>query len=105
MRKILIIILLLFSLTNASARHIKGGFFTYKYLGPGINNPNNLRYKITLTVFMEYHPTDGQLNETINFTIFNIRTNQQVANPAVAITDTFDLSKGQDEPCISGDER
>ncbi|MGG9971395.1 PKD domain-containing protein [Ferruginibacter sp. SUN002] len=105
MKKILFIILLLFSLTDASARHIKGGFFTYKYLGPGIANPANLRYKVTLTVFMECYPSPGQLNNQITFTFFNARTKQQVANPSVRLTSEIDLLKSKDEPCIAGDQR
>lgn len=105
MKKTLFVILLLFSLTDASARHIKGGFFTYKYLGPGLSNPAYLRYKITLTIFMECNPSPGQLNSQINFTIFNSRTLQQVANPLVKISKQYNLVKSKDEQCITGDQR
>ena len=45
----------------ADAAHIKGGFFTYRYLGPGAGT--NLRYQITLTVYMlcTPPPSPGQL--------------------------------------------
>lgn len=105
MRKTIYTILFFFILTNVTARHIKGGFFNYKYLGAGISNPSYLRYKITLTVFMECNPSQGQLNTNINFTIFNPRTNQRLANPGVTITNRYNLRKDFDEPCISGDQR
>ncbi|UEG48494.1 gliding motility-associated C-terminal domain-containing protein [Ferruginibacter lapsinanis] len=105
MRRVIYTILFLFIFTNVSARHIKGGFFSYKYLGAGITNPSYLRYKITLTVFMECHPSDQQLNANINFTIFNPRTFQRLANPGVTITREYELEKTYDEPCISGDQR
>ncbi|MES2429642.1 MAG: PKD domain-containing protein [Bacteroidota bacterium] len=102
MKKVLFTLLLVCTLTNVMARHIKGGFFTYKYLGPGITNPTNLRYQLTLTVFMECYPSEGQLNNQINFTIFNSRTNVQVANPSVSLTDSYELIKTKNEPCING---
>lgn len=104
MRKILYTILFLFLFTDLSARHIKGGFFTYKYLGPGITNSSYLRYKITLTVYMECNPNVGQVNQQINFTIFDTRSYIQLANPSVSITRRYDLLKMSDEPCISGEQ-
>src|SRR5947208_2016372 len=106
MRKFLLLAgLFLLFFNVAEAKHIKGGFFTYKYLGAGISNPTYLRYNITLTVLMDCDAEGQQINNTINFTIFNSRTLQQLANPSVVITDEYDLYKEKDEPCITGDQR
>lgn len=108
MKKSLLLLLSLFFLLNESfADHIKGGYFTYQYLGRGVNNTSNLRYRITLTVYMtcsaENNP--GQLSSPINFSIFNAGTNQFVQDVSVSITSQYRLSKGLDEFCISGDQR
>ena len=105
MKNFLITLFLFFSLSNAFAAHIKGGFFTYEYLGPGIANTDYLRYKITLTVYMSCNPNAGQLTTQINFSIFEQGVNNLVANPAVTITRQYNLSKETDDPCISLDQR
>jgi gliding motility-associated-like protein len=103
MKKLLFALLLLLSMGGSvSAAHIKGGFFTYQYLGPG--SGTNLRYRITLTVYMICNPNSGQLSNPINFTIFNGASNQQVTNVSVPITTQYTLSKVYDEPCITGNE-
>lgn len=103
MKKYLIALLLTLSVCGSlSAAHIKGGFFTYQYLGPGTGS--NLRYRVTLTVYMICNPNSGQLSNPINFTFFNGASNQQVSNISVPITSQYTLSKLYDEPCITGNE-
>jgi len=68
----------------SQAAHIKGGFFTYEYLGPGTGT--NLRYKITLTVYMICSASPAQVSDPITFSIFNPVTNQLVMNPTVSKT-------------------
>lgn len=84
------------------AAHIKGGFFTYQYLGAG--SGTNLRYRVTLTVYMVCNPNSGQLSNPINFTFFNGASGQLVNNISVPITNQYTLSKLYDEPCITGNE-
>lgn len=104
MKRILLVIFSFFILLGvAEGAHIKGGFFTYRYLGPG--SGTNLRYQITLTVYMICNPSPGQLNNPINFSIFNAATNQFIQDVSVPITNQYQLNKVYDEPCISGDER
>ena len=86
----------------SQAAHIKGGFFTYEYLGPGTGT--NLRYKITLTIYMLCTAGGLQISDPINFSIFNPLTNQLVVNPSVSKTNEYLLSKVYDEPCISGNQ-
>jgi gliding motility-associated-like protein len=105
MKRFFITIIILLSLEASYAAHIKGGFFSYEYLGPGTIDPNNLRYRVTLTVYMicsaEFTP--GQLSNPINFTIFD-GNNQFVRTENVSITSQFRLGKAADEPCISGNQ-
>ncbi len=86
----------------AEAAHIKGGFFSYQYLGPG--QGSNLRYRITLTVYMICNPSTGQLSNPINFSIFNTGSGQFLQNVSVPITNQYNLGKAGDEPCITGDQ-
>jgi gliding motility-associated-like protein len=103
MKRILFYILFFFSfLSSLHANHIKGGFFNYEYLGQGTGN--NLRYRITLTVYMICNPTTGQLSNPINFSIFNARTGSLFKDESVPISGTYNLSKVYDEPCITGNE-
>ena len=86
------------------AAHIKGGFFNYTYLGPGVTNPSYLRYRITLTVYMACDPSSGQLTDPINFTIFNGNGTVRIADPFVSITSKYNLGKLADDQCITGDQ-
>ncbi|HMG67903.1 MAG TPA: hypothetical protein VK588_09460, partial [Chitinophagaceae bacterium] len=104
-RCILLTILFSTLFLSVEANHIKGGFFTYTYLGPGIQNPSNLRFRITLTVYMICFPTPQQLNSPINFTFFDGLSNQFIQDVSVPITDQYELGKVTDETCISGDQR
>ena len=70
MKKYLLVFLLtLLVCPPLFAAHIKGGFFTYQYLGAG--SGTNLRYRVTLTVYMICNPSSGQLSNPINFSFFN----------------------------------
>jgi hypothetical protein len=101
-RFLLAIVTFLILSASANAAHIKGGFFTYQYLGPGA--PGNVRYKITLTVYMLCTASGGQISDPINFSIFNSGTNQLFANPSVAKTNEYFLNKVYDEPCITDNQ-
>jgi gliding motility-associated-like protein len=96
-----IVTIIVFS-ASADAAHIKGGFFTYRYLGPG--SGSNLRFNITLTVYMICNPSPGQLSNPINFSIFNGGTNQFLQDVSVPITNQYNLGKNIDDPCITGDQ-
>ena len=98
-----VIIIFIFLSLTAGAAHIKGGFFTYKYLKPGTGT--NLIYQVTLTVYMQCNPSAGQLSNPINFSIFSSGTNQFIRNESVTITSQYNLNKVFDEPCITGDQR
>src|SRR5665647_298443 len=104
MKKTLLTIFLFMCCLCTFSRHIKGGFLNYQYLGQGISNPANLRYKISLTVYMDCTATGGQVDNTVYFTIFNGTTIKQFANVPVKKTAEYLLKKKNDDPCISGDQ-
>jgi len=107
MKKIKLTLLLLFFIcASCFGNHIKGGFFTYKYLGAGIANPANNRYEIVLNVYMECSPppSSGQLSPVINFSIFDGGSNILIRNESVNISSQYVISKGADEPCITGNQ-
>jgi gliding motility-associated-like protein len=99
-RLFLTVLLLSFAFTGF-ARHLKGGFFTYTYLG---QTSTEIRYHVTLTVYMECNATGGQIDPSIPFTFFEKGTSRIEQNVDVPITTQFLLSKTADEKCISGDQ-
>jgi gliding motility-associated-like protein len=54
MKKYYILIFLsLLACKEILANHTKGGWMYYEYLGPGINDPSKLRYKIGINLYVE----------------------------------------------------
>jgi gliding motility-associated-like protein len=89
--------------TPVFAKHIKGGFFTYKYLGTG-SAPGTLKYNVTLTVYMQCFPEPGQLNQNVPFTIFDGVTNRFIRTVNVPISNSYELGRSQDDECITGNQ-
>ncbi|MEO6358334.1 MAG: PKD domain-containing protein [Ferruginibacter sp.] len=104
MKKIFLLSFLLICALCTFSRHIKGGFFNYRYLGPGTINTSYLKYKVTLTVYMDCDATGAQIDPTVNFTIFNGTSATQVDNILVLQTSSYLLQKIFDDPCITGDQ-
>lgn len=105
MKKILITALICVGfILPAAADHIKGGFFSYTYLGPGTVNPNASRYNVKLTIYMHCNATGAQISNPINFSIFDGVTNAFLRNESVSLTREYLLQKGIDDQCISGDQ-
>ena len=91
MKKFVFSILLFTLLSNAYAAHIKGGFISYKYLGPG-SAANTLRYKITLTIYMTCdNLSSGQLTNPIDITVFSGTGPTIYENVSVSITNQYTL--------------
>src|SRR6186997_276438 len=103
MKKFFVSVFLSISLLSAFSAHIKGGFFTYEYLGQG-SDATKVRYKITLTVYMSCNPSSGQVTNPINFSIFQGNSAAMIANVSVPLTTRYDLGKVVDEPCITNDQ-
>lgn len=101
MKKLIFTILLSLTLLNVFSAHIKGGFFTYEYLGPGAA-PSSLRYKIILTVYMACGATTAQISDPINFSIYTGNFPTLYRDVSVFKTSEFPLAKFVDDPCITG---
>jgi gliding motility-associated-like protein len=65
----ILLILSLLSFKDIFANHTKGGWMYYEYLGPGIDDPAKLRYKIGLNLYIECNST--LIEPTWNFSFFN----------------------------------
>jgi gliding motility-associated-like protein len=107
LKRLFFLVFFSFALSAAFANHIKGGFFTYTYLGQG-SDASKSRYDIILTVYMECKdgaPSPGQLNNPINFSFFNAGTGAFVKNESVSITNQYVISKTKEDDCITGDQR
>jgi gliding motility-associated-like protein len=103
MKKILLAFFLLLSLSDAFATHTKGGWMYYEYLGPGVNDPSKLRYKIGLKFYVD---CPSNVAETgWNFSIFNNiapYTLVQDESVSVGTTETIDgCVLAACYPCIS----
>jgi len=103
MKKFLLFILILSSSYQGLATHTKGGWFYYEYLGPGITNPANLRYKIGLKYYIECFSTI--IEPTFNFSIFNAAAPFSLAqNVTVSLGPINSISNCNQPncyPCIS----
>lgn len=88
---------------SAFADHLKGGFFTYEYLGVG-NAPNSSRYHVQLTVYMTCFPSAGQITNPIPFSFFDAGTNQLVQDVQVSISQQYRLQKSGTDACVIGDQ-
>ncbi|HVF96668.1 MAG TPA: PKD domain-containing protein, partial [Flavisolibacter sp.] len=102
MKKLLVFLFLCASL-QGFANHLKGGFFTYSYLGAG-SAAGSVRYHVTLTVYMDCGANGQQINNPINFTFFSGTSTTVLANTSVSISQQYDLAKGKDDACISGNQ-
>ena len=72
MRKIVFLLFILaFIAKPALAVHTKGGWMYYEYLGPGLNDPTKLRYKVGLNLYMVCNPSSAQIDDPINFSVFS----------------------------------
>jgi gliding motility-associated-like protein len=104
MKKFLLIFILSLSCFVSFANHTKGGWMYYEYLGPGINDPTKLRYRIVLKFYMICNPTPQQLDPQINFSYFDGGNNSFIENESVGLTENPNISncsQVQCNPCIS----
>lgn len=102
MKKFVFAILFLTAAYSSAANHLKGGFFTYEYLGPGIDDITKLRYRVTLTIYMHCNPTPGQQDASVPFTFYNVASGALTANISVPLTGSYDLERS-DNPCITNE--
>ena len=103
MKKTLLIFLLSLSCFVSFAAHTKGGWMYYEYLGPGIQDPTKLRYRIVLKFYMICNPTSAQLDPQISFSYFDGGTNALIETESVGLVENPNVSNctlAQCNPCI-----
>ena len=101
MNRLFLTLLLMLLASAGFARHLKGGFFTYTYLG---RTATTLQYHVTLTVYMDCNAAGQQIDSRLNFSIFDVGTGVLVRNVPVDLTEQYSLRKNDDEECITGDQ-
>jgi gliding motility-associated-like protein len=83
-----------------SARHIKGGEISYRYVGPGASGTD--RYEILLRLFLECNASGSQLDNEVSIAIYSTSGN----NPApgspflMPLTDDAFINLSSPNPCI-----
>jgi gliding motility-associated-like protein len=98
MKKFLFVILFSFLASVSYANHTKGGWMYYEYLGDGAA-ANTLKYRITLKLYTICTLNSGQFNPTINFTIFDGLTNQNIANVPVLYSSDPNIQNCNTQEC------
>lgn len=82
------------------ARHIKGGWMYYQYLGT--NSYGDLMYSVTLKIYRDCAtPGNGQNAPNLNLTVFDNTDNNLVGNFPAPKTDEYSLQKSSFSECIS----
>lgn len=98
MKKLLLAIILIVSLTPAIANHTKGGWLYYQYMGPG-SAANTVRYRITLKLYTACVLSGGQFDPTINFSIFDGGNNSLLYQEPVSYSNLFDIQNCTSQEC------
>jgi gliding motility-associated-like protein len=98
MKKCILFLLFLCGLNAAFARHIKGGYIEYQYLGAG-STANTSNYKITVYLFVSC-TTAGPTAEVV-LGVFDASTNSTVQTQVILNTDENTITKTTFNSCIS----
>lgn len=75
----------------------------YEYLGPGINDPAKLRYKLVLKQYMVCDATSVQIQNPLNFSIFDAGNNSFVENVSAVVTTEENIQNHPNNPCIQNE--
>lgn len=98
--KVLLIFIFISSFyEEALARHLKGGWIQYEYLSTDNVNRTN-KYRITVRQFMSCDASGGQIDASVNLTIFD-GNNNFLRVIQVAQSQLFDINKRDFDPCIN----
>ncbi|MBK7434168.1 MAG: PKD domain-containing protein [Chitinophagaceae bacterium] len=87
----------LFSLVSF-ANHTKGGWMYYQYIGPG-SSANTLKYRITLKLYTACVLSNGQFDETINFSVFDGSGNNLLYSLPVTYNNLIDIQNCATQEC------
>ena len=100
MKKLVILLCIVFITGSAEAAHLKGGWIQYEYLGQG-STSNSSRYRITVRQYLDYNSTPGQVDPFVSIGIFNGLTNAPVQTVNVNLTDTERPEKTDYDLCLN----
>ncbi|RXK81399.1 PKD domain-containing protein [Filimonas effusa] len=99
--KILILVLVLsFAATPLMANHLKGGWISYEYLGPGAAS-NTSNYSITINQYLDCNSTQQQIDQEVFLGIYNLDNNSLLQTLTVTRTATSIDTKLSFSPCIN----
>ncbi len=85
--------------TDALARHIKGGWIYYTYVG---KTGNSHTYNLTIKVYRDCEPpTDGQNDELITVTAFSNADNTVATTVVLSLMSTSRLNKVAYSECVN----
>lgn len=99
MKKLLLIVSLLIISYATFARHLKGGWIYYEYLGQG-SSPNTSKYRITVNQYLSCNSTPQQIDQQIFLGIFDGATNQLTRELTVQHTLSEFENITEFDPCI-----
>jgi gliding motility-associated-like protein len=101
-KRIVLSFVILVTSMEAFANHTKGGYMYYEYLGAG--SGTNLRYRVTMKIYMKCDANADQIGGAINFTYFNRDNGAQIANRSInrqSIVDINNCTLSTCYPCFS----
>jgi gliding motility-associated-like protein len=100
-RLLLFALIFLGLLQSANAKHLKGGWIQYEYLGPGAT-ANTSQYRITVRQYLACNSQGGQIDAQIYLGIFDASNDSMVSNLTVdSVTNgSVYLNKVSYNPCI-----
>ena len=102
MKRLLLFTLLFFSLLQTvEAKHLKGGWIQYEYLGPG-STPNTSSYRITVRQYLACNSTVGQIDAQIYLGIFDASNDSLIEDLTIdsVYNGSVMLNKVSYNPCI-----
>ncbi len=100
MKKIICLLIVLFSTVASFAMHLKGGWIQYEYLGVG-SAPNTSQYRITVRQYLLCSSTTGQIDANIVLGIFYGATNTLYKDVSIAQRADLNTSKTTFDPCLN----
>ncbi len=84
----------------AEARHIKGGWIYYTYIGKAADG--KLQYQVTVKVYRDCAPPDPGQNDTqINLSVFNTGNSSLYGNFTAPLSSQYPLNKTSYSECVN----
>ena len=100
MKKVLLLIVVLFFIRIGYAAHLKGGWISYQYISTDSVKKTN-KYTITINQYLLCTSTGLQIDATVYLGVFDAVTNNLLNTITVAKTATDMLNKTSFNPCLS----